>query len=410
MRALAGLPRTVWLLGAISLLNDAASDMIYPLVPLYLASVLLAGPRALGVIEGVAEAVSSLLKLCTGVLADRMRRTRVWILAGYGIAGAARPLIALATSWPGVLACRFADRVGKGLRSAPRDALLAQSVGPEQRGLAFGLHRAMDNGGAVLGPLAAAALLALGLSLRQVFLCAIVPAIVVMMLALRLREPSTSPSSTSPPSTRPALTGAPATGIAFDWRFAALPARYRRYLLALGLFTLGNSSNMFLLLRAQELGLGATRITLLWALYSAVAAVASTPLSALSDRLGRVPLIVAGWSAYAVLYLAMGLMDAGADGLWLAFGAYGLVSAAIEGSEKALVADLVPAARSGTAFGWYYLVAGLLLLPASVVFGALWHALGALAAFGFAAACAALASLLLLWGLGRDLQPAEETE
>lgn len=393
MRALAGLPRTVWLLGAISLLNDAASDMIYPLVPLYLASVLLAGPRALGLIEGVAEAVSSLLKLFAGVLADRMRRTRIWIIAGYGIAGAARPLIGLTSHWLGVLACRFADRVGKGLRSAPRDALLAQSVAPERRGLAFGLHRAMDNGGAVLGPLAAAGLLALGLSLRQVFLCAIVPAIVVMVLALRLRDP---------------VHAAPAPKVSFDWRFAALPSRYRRYLFALGLFTLGNSSNMFLLLRAQEIGLGATRITLLWALYSAVAAAASTPLSALSDRVGRVRLIVAGWIAYAVLYLVMGLVDAGAGWLWLVFAAYGLVSAAIEGSEKALVADLVPATRSGTAFGWYYLVAGLLLLPASVIFGALWHRLGALAAFGFAAACAATAALLLFWGLGWNLRPAKE--
>lgn len=385
IRALARLPRTIWLLGAISLLNDAASDMIYPLVPLYLASVLMAGPRALGLIEGIAEAVSSLLKLFAGVLADRSHRIRAWIVAGYGIAGAARPMLGLTTSWLGVLACRFADRVGKGLRSAPRDALLAQSVSPEQRGLAFGLHRAMDNGGAVLGPLAAAGLLALGLSLRQVFLCAIVPAIVVMIMVLRLREPA-----------RPVVIST----LPLRWNFNALPVQYRRYLLALGLFTLGNSSNMFLLLRAQELGLGATRITLLWALYSAVAAIASTPLSALSDKIGRVRLIVAGWGAYAALYVVMGLFDATQAWLWLVFAAYGLVTALIEGSEKALVADLVPAAQSGTAYGWYYLVSGLLLLPASVLFGSLWHRWGASTAFGFAAVCAALGAVLLVRGLG----------
>ena len=170
------LPRAVWLLAAISLVNDAASDMIYPLVPLYLASVLMAGPKALGVIEGIAEAVSSVVKLAAGVLADRAGKTRAWVIAGYALAGFARPLIGVATSWVGVLACRFADRVGKGLRTAPRDALISHSIRADQRGVAFGFHRAMDNLGAVVGPLTAAALLAAGVGLRNVFLLAIVPA------------------------------------------------------------------------------------------------------------------------------------------------------------------------------------------------------------------------------------------
>jgi hypothetical protein len=191
MRALlAGLPRTVWLLGAISLLNDAASDMIYPLVPLYVATVLMAGPRALGFIEGIAEAAGSLLKLGAGVLSDRIRRIKPFVVGGYGLAGIARPLIGITTSWTGVMFFRFVDRIGKGLRSAPRDAMLAASVSPQQRGLAYGLHRGMDNAGAVVGPLAAAALLAAGLSLRQVFLLAFVPAVLVMVMALRLREPA----------------------------------------------------------------------------------------------------------------------------------------------------------------------------------------------------------------------------
>ena len=195
IRSVRALPRTVWLLGTISLFNDAASDMIYPLVPLYLASVLMAGPKALGIIEGVAEAASSVLKLFAGVLADRSGRVRAWVIAGYGIAGFARPLIGIATSWAGVLAFRFADRIGKGLRSAPRDALISLSVEPGQRGLAFGFHRAMDNAGAVIGPLLAAALLAAGFGLRTIFLLSIVPALIVIALAVTIRAPPDSAGS-----------------------------------------------------------------------------------------------------------------------------------------------------------------------------------------------------------------------
>jgi MFS family permease len=379
--ALAALPKTVWLLGAISLLNDAASDMIYPLVPLYVASVLMAGPKALGWIEGVAEAAGSLLKLVSGVLADRMRRIKPFVVIGYGLAGIARPLIGIATSWVGVLAFRFVDRVGKGLRSAPRDAMLAGSVSPRQRGLAYGLHRGMDNAGAVVGPLAAAALLAAGLSLRQVFLLAFVPGVLVLLMSLRLREPEHAHVESMG---------------RIDWRWSALSPAYRRYLLALALFTLGNASNMFLLLRAQDLGLGASRITLLWAAFSAVAALASTPLSALSDRIGRKRLILAGWAGYALLYVLLGVVRIDAGWLWLLFPAYGLVTAMIEGSERALVADLVPAATAGTAFGWYYLVTGLLLLPASAAFGALWENGTPMIAFGMSAILAVAASFVLL--------------
>ena len=381
MRALlAGLPRTVWLLGFISLINDAASDMIYPLVPLYLASVLMAGPKALGLIEGVAEAVGSLMKLVAGVLADRMRRIKPFVVLGHELTEIARPLIGIADSWIGVLGFRFVDRIGKGLRSAPRDAMLATSVAPERRGLAYGLHRGMDNAGAVVGPLVAAALLATGFSLRQVFLFAFVPAVAVLLLSLRLREPEPAPVEARQ---------------AFDWKFSALPARYRRYLFALGLFTLGNASNMFLLLRAQELGLGAAQITLLWAVFSAVAALCSAPLSAWSDRIGRTRLIVAGWAGQAAMYAVLGWLGFDANWLWLIFAGYGFVTAMIEGSERALVADMVPAAAAGTAFGWYYLVTGLLLLPASVVFGSLWQDVSPAAAFGLSAACAIGAILLL---------------
>jgi len=387
------LPRTIWLLGAISLLNDAASDMIYPLVPLYLASVLMAGPKALGVIEGVAEAVSSVIKLFAGVLADRSGKTRAWVIVGYGIAGFARPLIGLTQSWLGVLACRFADRVGKGLRTAPRDALINLSIAPNQRGLAFGFHRGMDNLGAVIGPLTAAALLAAGVGLRNIFLLAVIPGILVLLLSFAVREPDTPP--------QPARQ-------AVRWTFAGLPPAFRRYLCVLALFTLGNSSNMFLLLRANELGAGAARVTLMWALFSAVAAILSTPLSALSDRYGRARVLTIAWLAYAASYLVIGLLPGADWALWATFAGYGAVTAALEGTEKALVADLVPRERGGTAFGWYNLVSGIFLLPASMLFGWIWSTFSPFAAFAFGSACALLAALLLrIWVLPQGLAAAD---
>lgn len=377
------LPRTVWLLGLISLVNDAASDMIYPLVPLYLTSVLLAGPKALGIIEGIAEGTASLVKLAAGVMSDRMRHTKWFVIGGYGLAGFARPLIAFAGSWLGVLVCRFADRVGKGLRTAPRDALLTHAVDSGQRGLAFGFHRAMDNAGAVVGPLLAATLLALGMPLRHVLLAAVVPAIVVLALAFLIKEPEAP---------------LPAKPVAFSWNLREFSPAFRRYLVVLGLFMLGNSSNMFLLLRAKELGLADAQVPMLWALVSLVAAAFSTHLSALSDRIDRRKLIVAGWSVYSVFYLLFGLLPARPLLLWPMFAGYGVFLAATEGAEKALVADLVPKDQAGTAFGWYNLVAGILLLPASFVFGWIWASITPFAAFAFGAACALLAaSLLAFW-------------
>ena len=379
MRGAFALPRTVWLLGLISLVNDSASDMIYPLVPLYLSAVLLAGPKALGLIEGIAEALGSVLKLIAGVLADRFRSMRWWVVGGYALSGLMRPLIALTTSWVGVLACRFADRVGKGLRAAPRDALLTLSVAPQQRGLAFGLHRSMDNLGAVIGPLLAALLLGLGMPLREVFFWSLAPALLVIVLTLLVREPERAELKPKP----------------FRWDLSDQPQALRRYLVALGLFTLGNSSNMFLLLRAKELGLTDAQIPLIWALVCGVAAVFGTPLSAWSDRLDRRRLIVVGWSLYAGFYLIFGLLPAQPWLLWPLFAAYGLFLAATEGAEKALVADLVPSEQAGTAFGWYNLVSGVLLLPASLLFGWFWADVAPLAAFAFGSACALAAALLL---------------
>ncbi len=382
------LPRTVWLIGLISLVNDSASEMLYPLIPLYLSSVLMAGPRTLGLIEGIAEATASLLKLFSGLVVDRTRRTKGWIVFGYALAGFGRPLIALVNSWPGLLAIRFADRVGKGLRTSPRDALLAASVDASNRGLAFGLHRAMDNAGAVIGPLAAWALLTAQVELRTVFLAAIVPALLCLGLALALKEPAPEPAPPSAPKPLPWSTG---------WR--DLPPVLRRFLGVVALFTLGNSSNMFLLLRARELGVPEAQVPLLWGGVSAVAMLLSTPLSAWSDRIGRVKVLLGGYTAYAVFYLCLGRLDHGGWALWPLFAFYGVFLAATEGVEKALVADLAPADRRGAAFGWFNLVTGAMLLPASMVFGALYQGVSAEAAFGFSGACALGAAAWLAFGV-----------
>jgi MFS family permease len=385
LRTLFSLPRTVWLLGLVSLFNDSTSELVYPLVPLFLTSVLMAGPKALGLIEGIAEATASLLKLFSGVIMDRRGHAKGWVLAGYGLAALSRPLFYVAGSWPTVLVLRFADRVGKGLRTSPRDALLANSVGDDRWGLAFGVHRAMDNAGAVIGPLLAAWLLARGMALREVFLWSIVPGIVTVALAFPIKEPPAATHVTRKP---------------FSWRLAGFPSAFKRYLVVLALFTLGNSSNMFLLLRAKELGLPDYQVPLLWALTSAVAMIFSMPLSALSDRLGRARLILGGWAVYGLFYLGLGLNGFHTLLLWPLFAFYGLFLAATEGAEKALVADLAPQDRLGTAYGWFNLTAGAMLLPASLIFGLIYQQAGALAAFSFSAACALLAALLLpLWAL-----------
>lgn len=380
LKSIFALPSTVWLLGLVSFFNDSASELVYPLVPLYLASVLMAGPKALGIIEGIAEATGSLLKLFAGVLADRTRSTKYWVVGGYSLAALGRPILALAGSWPVVLALRFSDRVGKGLRSSPRDAMLALSVAPHQRGLAFGFHRALDNAGAVVGPLLAAWLLYRGMPIRDILLWTLVPGVMTVALALCIREPHREMPLHKP---------------AFSWTLQGFPPVFKRYLLVLALFTLGNSSNMFLLLRAREMGLAESQVPLLWALASGMAMLFSTPLSALSDRLGRTRLIVGGWAVYGLFYLLLGLNGHNLWLLWPLFAFYGLFMAATEGAEKALVADLAPKDLLGTAYGWFNLTAGVMLLPASVLFGWLWQTVSPETAFGFSAGCAILAALLL---------------
>lgn len=372
------LGRNVLALAAVSLLTDVASDMTYPLLPLFLATTLGASATAVGVIEGAAESAAALLKLASGWLSDRVPRRKPLVLAGYGIASLIRPLIGLAQSASQVLAIRVADRIGKGIRGAPRDALIADSVDPAIRGRAFGFHRAADHAGAVIGPLLAFALLHWGgLELRHVFLLTAIPgALAVLAVVFGVRE---VPRATPDKSRK------------LDFR-APLGKRFWAFLAVLLVFTLGNSTDAFLLLRARDLGIDAALIPILWALLHVVKSLSSTPGGALSDRLGRKPLLVAGWILYAAVYFALARADA-AWQAWALFAVYGIYFGLTEGVEKALVADLVPADRRGAAFGWYNLALGIAALPASLLFGAIWDRAGAPVAFGFGAAMALIAAV-----------------
>jgi MFS family permease len=379
-----GLTRNVIILGFVSLLNDGASEMIYPLLPVFLTAVLGAGPAALGIIEGIAEATASLLKLYSGYLSDRVKRRKGWIIAGYSISNVIRPLIAFSTSWLHVLMLRFLDRVGKGLRTSPRDAIIADSTPAEFRGKAYGFHRAMDHSGAIVGPLAATALLLLYHDdLKTIFLLSFIPGLLaVLMLLFGLKE--------KPPE------GPLAASAAFNIRsaWAEMPAGFRKYLLIILVFTLGNSTDAFLLLRAQQLGVAVTLLPMIWVALHVVKMGFSVPGGILSDRIGRKKVIVAGWVVYALVYAAFGLASRHWHA-WALFAVYGIYFGLTEGVEKALVADFAPVHLRGSSFGLYHLIVGIGALPASLLFGLVWQKFGSAAAFGMGASLAMLASVML---------------
>ncbi len=378
------LPATVYALGLTSLLNDAASDMIYPLLPLFLATSIGAGPAVLGLIEGAAEMLASLLKLAAGYASDRTRRRKPFVVAGYLVASAARPFLALASSAGAVLAIRLIDRFGKGVRSSPRDALIADVVAPEQRGRAFGVHEAMDHAGAVAGPLAAAGLLALGASLPSVFLASAVPAtLACLVVGVVVREPPPAPLTTLRGAVPPA---------------SPSPAPFSRpflgYLAAVTVFALGGSADAFLLLRANQLGLPAAAIPLLWAFHNGIKAAATAWGGGLADRIGRRRALAAGWALYALVYAGFALAD-GLNGFIVVFTVYAFHHALVGGAQKALVADLVPAAARARGYGAYHLCLGVTLLPASALFGLLYQRFGPPTAFSTGAVLALVALLLL---------------
>ena len=378
------LGRNVKALSAVSFLTDVSSEMIYPLLPVFLTSVLGANAGFIGAIEGAAESTAALLKLASGWWSDKVRKRKPLVMLGYGIATFMRPLVAIAQSASQVLFIRVADRVGKGIRNSPRDALIAESVDPSIRGRAFGFHRAADHAGGVLGPLIAFAILTYQLApIRTVFWLAAIPGVlsfIVLVAFVRdIERPVAAPAVSGPDLTVP------------------LGARFWRVLGVIFLFTLGNSTDAFLLLRANQLGVPVALAPILWAALHVVKSLASTPGGALSDRIGRRPTLVMGWTLYALVYVGFAQATA-AWHAWALFGVNGVYFGLTEGAERALVADLVSADRRGTAYGWFNLSIGLGALPASLMFGWVWDKAGAPTAFvmGASLAMAAAVGMLLL--------------
>ncbi len=394
------LTRNVVVLGLVSFLNDISSEMTLTVLPLFLANVLGVRTPVIGLIEGVAETAASLTKMYAGWLSDRWGRRKRLALWGYGVSAVSKPLLYFAASWPVVALIRFADRVGKGIRTAPRDALIADSTPKAHRGLSFGFHRAMDTGGAVIG-LALAALVvylsqrgSIALSratFQRLVLVAAVPGfLAVVLLALGVREVARQPSrGTAAP--RLSLRG---------W-----DARFYGFLAAVVLFTLGNSADAFLLLRAQTLGIAAAWVAVLLVVQNVVYTLVATPAGALSDRWGRVRLMLVAWGVYALVYLGFALAER-AWHAWVLFAVYGVYYGIAEGVGKALVADVVPVARRGTAYGLYNAAVGVTALPASVIAGVLWQGVGPWPGWGprapflFGAAMAALAAAVLITCVG----------
>jgi MFS family permease len=393
------LPRNVKTLAAVSFLTDVSSELVYPLLPLFLTTTLGVSAAGLGVIEGFAESVSSLLRLPAGWWSDRTQRRKPLVVLGYTIAALARPLIGLAQGAGQVLAIRMSDRFGKGVRTAPRDALIADSVSVEQRGYAYGVHRGSDNLGAVFGPLIAwAALTYQWADLRTLFMWTAVPGLLsVLFLVLFVREaprPIAAPRVVAAASVKRQtdVNGPPVPALRHEGD-EPLGTAFWRMLAVIFLFTLSLSTDAFLLLRAAQLGVPQQLIPILWAALHVVKSSSSFVGGALSDRYGRRPLILAGWGVYAFVYLGFAVASAPWHA-WALFVVYGLYFGLSEGSEKALVADLAPPTRRGAAFGWFNAAVGIAALPASILFGVVWDAYGAEIAFTMAASIAALSAAL----------------
>ena len=396
------IPRPVWFLGWTSLFTDAASEVIYPLLPVYLSRVLGASATSLGIIEGVAEGVNSILKVISGWWSDRRSRRRPLVILGYTISSAARPLIALTTTWPQVLAIRALDRTGKGIRGAPRDALLTRFATSRNRGRIFGFHRSMDHTGAIVGPvLATVFLYVLPDRYRLLFTLTAIPGAIAVAMLFLVREDDGSTvgraASRSTPGNEASRSppGPSASGDS-DVEAVPLPVRLYAVLAVILLFSLGNSADAFLLLRLSDALGAATYVPLLWAAHHVVKAGLSTWGGGLSDRVGRKQVIVAGWSIYAVVYLGFAWSTtATAFVAW--FLIYGVYFALTEGAEKALVADLTPLTRHGSAFGLYNAALGAGALVASVMFGYIYDHFGAPRAFTVGAMLAGVAAVALLF-------------
>lgn len=377
-----GMGRNVFAAGLVSFFMDVSSEMVYPLIPLFLANVLGVNKSVIGLIEGIAESTASLLKVFSGWLSDRIGRRKGLMGMGYGISVLSRPLIALAVGWPQILASRFIDRLGKGIRTAPRDAIIAESSLPEVMGRAFGFHRAMDTLGAVVGP--ALAFFLLGLfagDFRKVFWLSMIPGIIAVLLIVFLiqEKKRALPESRE----RPRLTLAH-----FDWRF-------KFFVVITTLFAIGNSSDVFLILRSQQLGIPTAVIPVLYLTFNLIYSLSAFPAGMAADRFGKKRIMMIGFILFAFIYYGFAVAGS-ATTAWVLFGLYGIFMGLTEGVQKAFLTTIIPSDFKATAFGIYNTAIGLALFPASLIGGWLWDRVSPSATFYYGSAMAAVSTLLFI--------------
>ena len=371
--------KNVLFLGFVSLLNDTSSEIIYPFLPLFLTKVIGAKVAFVGLIEGIADATASILKIFSGYLSDKIKRRKLPTAFGYGLSAVMRPVLAVSTSWVHVLFVRFFDRVGKGVRTAPRDALIADSVSNKNYGVAYGFHRAMDNLGAVIGPLIGFMLIVpLAYNYRKLFLIAsvfgfIAFAFVILFVEERIKSEKAK---------------------ALKLSFSNLDKNFKFFLLSVFIFALGNSSDAFLLLRVGELGVETKYLPVIWGVFNLVRAIVSVPGGMLSDKLGRRPTIILGWLFYGLVYLGFAFAVSEIEA-WVLFASYGIYFGLTEGVERAFVADISEGERRGFYFGVYNFVIGVSAFPSSLIFGLIWQFFGSKAAFIFGGFLALVAGVML---------------
>jgi len=392
-----GIKKNIFFLGLVSFLTDVSSDMVYPLIPVFLTEVLHSSKVFVGLIEGVAESTASLFKIFSGWFSDKIGKRKPIVILGYSLSSISKPFLALVTSGWQVLFIRFGDRVGKGVRTSPRDALIAESSAENRRGASFGLHRAMDSAGAIIGPLLAFLLLPLlNKNYRHLFLLASIPAFFsVLVLFLWVKEIKIRKKES--------VISERKKGISFD-------SKFKIFILVVAIFTLGNSSDAFLFLRAKSLGVNLIFIPLLWGFFNLVYTLSSIPAGILSDRIGRKKVILLGFTVYGLAYLGFAFATQALH-IWVLFALYGIYYGISDGALRAFVADLVKEEdKRGTAYGFYHGAVGLCALPASLILGFLWQGFGAAVAFSFGAILAILAGMVFYFGLSEGKRKMENTK
>lgn len=377
------LSRNVYVAGLVSLCMDISSEMVYPLLPLFLTTVLGASKTTVGIIEGIAEATASILKVFSGWLADKFGKKKLLMTIGYGTSALSRPIIAGAGTWFEVLTARFIDRTGKGIRTAPRDALIADSTPKEQLGTAFGFHRMMDTIGAVIGPLAAFIILYfVADGLRLVFFLSAIPAVAAVLLIIFFLKEK-----------KHARDGAALPRLSIK----SFNGPFRHYLVVIGIFSLGNFADAFIILRAENLGVAKAHITIIYLIYNLVYALSAAPLGILADRVGMKKMIFAGFLYYSLIFIGFAFAATGMQ-MWALFPLFGIFKGMSDGTQRAYLASISPPERKATAFGVYHMVVGITLLPASIIAGILWDTFGPAQTFLYGSILSFVAAAVFLAG------------